>query len=771
MAISMQGNWTVKVRSKEAAYAQQFVISGATSGNGIYPGTVGTSVNVTGKQWSIAIQNNPGTGFQLSDTKIKFPHKVGTNYEFEIWSNDAWIGDKDYNDLILVCSTPVNINDFIIYGNASLYAGHCWFNPCWKGPFVIDTYESLIEVLKNSKLRDEIGRLYPERIPHLPDPPDPGPFKPIVIDLDKEIMQPKIALVYKRIQNADTKSGAKLKTEELTSEFSVSNYTFLKSVQKKPVLADIISSQTELAGIIDELVYAQLCSVKPASNITLSFEEYDRTAGEKAGGAYTGTGNRQLLGDSITDAYGNYIFRFTFDMTFPYIADSTDIAGGEDINVVAYPDVIVKVISFSPYKVLYESAPYYNISNLRRIDLCLPKSSVPPSSTCFNGNLIGSLGNVFLGGDQNSGASFLPDKLKRYGYSNFLEADGKISVGSSLAGFNIECAAWSGIIDMKGCMYDFARTAAENKIKWYTIRIMRDGTNQWAFVSQNYKHPKYSKRNLPNYIGDDVGPFPASLKVDGGPAQNVPAYKNIQREIFVDGVDWEFSGLDRYMQLNTSLYDVKDGVIAPDTFYVRIDGYDAAGNVVPDATDMIALFIHNKPLNFQLSSPSFTDTSIVTAGCNLYRLTNAQLNAEMQLKFMANDPYGFVHSYDLAMSRCPVPMIALKVNSPNPPLSDTLSGANSLSKGDASGNIHNSCNGYSGTLKDFSDAGLINVKFQPSASEGGWIKSGEYFTILAFSLTAYKRVTNGYNTGITDWCCNNGRCYASASIYLERFTP
>lgn len=61
--------------------------------------------------------------------------------------------------------------------------------------------------------------------------------------------------------------------------------------------------------------------------------------------------------------------------------------------------------------------------------------------------------------------------------------------------------------------------------KWYTIRIKRMDTDNWNFVSQNYTHPKFSKRNLPNYFGDDVGPFSTSLFVDGAsPAINVPAY-------------------------------------------------------------------------------------------------------------------------------------------------------------------------------------------------------------------------------------------------------
>jgi 16S rRNA (cytidine1402-2'-O)-methyltransferase len=42
MAINMQGSWTVRVKSKSAAFAQRFVISGASSGNGTYAGNTGT---------------------------------------------------------------------------------------------------------------------------------------------------------------------------------------------------------------------------------------------------------------------------------------------------------------------------------------------------------------------------------------------------------------------------------------------------------------------------------------------------------------------------------------------------------------------------------------------------------------------------------------------------------------------------------------------------------------------------------------------------------
>ena len=102
MIISMQGNWTVSVKAKNASFDQRFIISGALFGNGVHAGNVGVSAVVLGAQWSIAIQNNPGTGFRLSKAQIKFPHKVGSQYVFDIGSEDG--GDDDFNDLVLTCT-------------------------------------------------------------------------------------------------------------------------------------------------------------------------------------------------------------------------------------------------------------------------------------------------------------------------------------------------------------------------------------------------------------------------------------------------------------------------------------------------------------------------------------------------------------------------------------------------------------------------------------------------------------------------------------------
>ena len=754
MIIAMQGNWTVTVKSKSAAFPQRFVVQGATFGNGVKPGTPGTSVFVIGTQWSISIQNDPGTGWRASNTNLKFPVQSGGNYVFDILSDDGGGGgDADFNDLILTCSAPVNINDFIIYGNVTLYSGRCIFNPCRKFPYVIDTYPGFIKAVKNPLIRDYIEEYYPERLHKIvdPNPPDPEPyFKPLVFDTDGQAMQPKTSIIYKNKVTEEKKRSSN--DTEKSSPFAAANFEKVSSSLLNSADRTLLQSKNsiELVKSIDKLF--NICHTDAGSNLTLTFEEYDRTSAELAGDAYTGTGNRRLLGDTITDMNGNYIFRFSFDMAFPGLEDSADFAAGEDVNVVMYPDIIVKIVEYSPFQVRYESAPFYNIPNLKKINLCLPQSSVRVSSACFNGNLIGSLGNVFIGGNQNTTASTSAANLRRYGNSNYLESTGTISVNSSLAGFGIECAAWGGSIDMKGCMYDAAKSAAANTIKWYTIRIWREGTSGLNYVSQNYKHPKFSKRNLPNYIGDDVGPFyPNAGGILNG---TVPAYINIQREIFADGIDWEFSNLDRFMQLNTALYDIIVGVRTPGRFFVRVDGYSSSGAIVPGATDLIALFIHNNGLNFQMTAPKINDPLVVNAGCGLYRLSSSQMKTPIVFSFEANDHLGFVDNYSLTMSRCPGTAINLNANieidlPDNTDGHFTLTGSHLFPGGHNPLNVHHDCPGYRGTEDDYSNAGLVNVEIQPPLVGDGWILTDEYFTIYSFGLTANQRVTNGYNSGLS----------------------
>jgi len=105
----MHGTWTITVKSKSAAFAQQFVVSGGGTNNGPHPGTVGsppvTVLAGAGFPWTIQIQNNPGSGvFRDSAMQLTSPTVLGTGVSFDILSEDA--GDGDFNDLVLTCFQP-----------------------------------------------------------------------------------------------------------------------------------------------------------------------------------------------------------------------------------------------------------------------------------------------------------------------------------------------------------------------------------------------------------------------------------------------------------------------------------------------------------------------------------------------------------------------------------------------------------------------------------------------------------------------------------------
>src|SRR5262249_40951637 len=176
MAITMQGAWTVAVKSKSAAFAQRFIISNAASGNGTYAGDVATPpVFVTGDHWSISIQNAPTAGHWVdSADQITFPTVAAGKVQFDIQSNDAG-ADQDFNDLILTCSAPQTLTDFFLYGHVSYYDDFCIFNPCWRDWLVIETPVALANALKNPYLKVPIEKLYPLRKPALPPRPATRP--------------------------------------------------------------------------------------------------------------------------------------------------------------------------------------------------------------------------------------------------------------------------------------------------------------------------------------------------------------------------------------------------------------------------------------------------------------------------------------------------------------------------------------------------------------------------------------------------------------------
>src|SRR2546423_2409082 len=232
MFISMQGTWTIHVKSMESDNRRRFVSGGAASQNGNHTATAGMSpLMVTGALWTIATQYNSGAGFQQSDTRIKFPVLQGGNYKFDIESNDD-PSFVDFDDLILTCSTPADPSDYLVYGNVSTYSRGCYYNPCYRGWLVIDTAVALRSALQNPLLADVVGRYYPERVPPVivnPNPPDPGPFLPLMINLGGSV-QPnaKVANIFRRTQGEDAGATAAKRSAKDTKAEAISPATDLK---------------------------------------------------------------------------------------------------------------------------------------------------------------------------------------------------------------------------------------------------------------------------------------------------------------------------------------------------------------------------------------------------------------------------------------------------------------------------------------------------------------------------------------------------------------
>jgi len=627
----------------------------------------------------------------------------------------------------------------------------CYFNPIFPGYIVIETARALEMALQNPVLADIIRKLYPQRIPPIiidPNPPDPGPFKPIMINLrDTNQLGSRIADVFQKVKTAPPPS-TKRKLAAAGVRKTQGTYTlkYLKTI-KYPGVPNAKIYDVAAAARLGREVYH--CFYGDLPNITLNFTDYDRTVSELNGDPYTGTGDRRPLGYTVTDMNGNYIFRFTQpDLEQGYDAELDIGNDPDDSESLAFrPDIIVTVPgSNPPSSVKYESPLHKNVPNLCHMNISMPCSAVTAPSFCFNGNLIGGLGDVEIGGDQNNSAGETATDLDRLGYGNHLHADGTISVGnpSNQANLHVNNACWFGIVDVKGCLYNVNRQPGDPVISYYTIRYKKP-EGDWQWVSEQYLHPRFQFRNIPGYTGSLVGPIQMTLNVDysvdnSPDPLSVPAYKNIQKETQVDGIDWEATDLDRYMQLHTSIYEAG----TPGTVFFMVEGYDDQGNFVPNSRDMIALYIDNSFIKYSLDNVWFMpdNGNIIKAECNLYRMKDAYLDAPLHIKFKANDAMGFIDSYKLDFRKCGTIFdIAETYNgvTNTPPV---ISSGTNPTAGDVVEFV-----AYKGTamLNRFGSPDADTIEYTPVI--GSWLNPGESYTMLSVSLSAGKRQTNGKNWG------------------------
>jgi hypothetical protein len=735
MAINMQGSWTVSVKSVEAFEpAQRFVVSGAASGNGTYVAAATTPpVHVTGDHWSISVQMNRGSGFVEIADQITFPVVTSGEYHFDIQANSP-PNDPVFDDVILTCSTPVTLEDYIIYGNVSYYSDSCIFNPCFLPFLVIDTPAALAAALRNPTLKVPIQMLYPDRvalrIPPIPLP-DPPPFSPLVIPLREQTAIPSqvgqvFTVARKTTQSAKAKAAAP--ADAAPAATSAKSLTLSQATLKT-----VDFDRVAVSGIVDHLF--RFCQTGVLPGASLRFQEYDRTNAELAGGSYTGTGSRENLGVGATDRNGNYIFRFSRTLA-QYIHEAqVDVAPGEDVFTQILPDVIVTLLDYMRAGgYCYESAPYWNIPFLKQINVCVPSSCVGRIPTACQGHsAIQGIGNINIG-DVKAGYVAPPGSPPGYGprvgFSNSLGEEGRITAKDTTTTDvpQARCAAWFSSLDFYACFLDHPEVA------YYTMRWRKHLPlyQSWNFFTEEYRHPKPANEGTPGYHGDLVGPqLGVSLHIDGGGAVLAPAYLNIEND-----PNWRLKDRDRKAVITSTIYAPAG---APGPIDLRIEGYDSSGHKVAQADDTITLYIDNSNPDYWIDSVTMADpvshTTEVGGVCALFNL-HGEANTPLTVRFKANQFERFLNRYDLGVRKGNSGGFAIDDNGPG-----LLSAAY----------VHTddlSCNSLEGTFDDPTHDGSGFVFADIVATNGHWLDPGQPFCTFAIQLSCSVRVTNGYNQAV-----------------------
>jgi hypothetical protein len=695
MSLAMQGTWTVSVKSKSAALAQRFTISGALTGNGTHVITTPTSTvfaNVSGPNWAIAIESQDGAVWRTSAMRFKTPVLSGGLIRVDIESND--IGpDQDFDDLILTCTTVNSGSDFVLYGHATAYSGPCIFNPCQRWFLVIDSAAQLAQALKNPIARAALETLYPEAVlPGLKNPPDPGPlrtFTPMMLPTPRAAALPGRAVQLTR----GTEAGA---TRQLV----------LNKGATTPLLDNKLTAQ--LGGLLDGLQRVPLfCHTTVLGNYGLRFQEYDRTSAELSGGAYTGTGPRENLGSTATDAFGNYVFRFSRSVSDIIEEGLNDTAVGEDASVQALPDIIAQVLGAGAIPSA-ETGCVFNVQTLQRIDICVPEGNIVLPSSCADAQILTFIGKISLTSSLNT-----------------VDGTGRITAHSSAGSApTIDCGVWWGNLDLWGCF-------GNGLVTCYTVRSRPLGStsSDWVF------HAAEERREVAGGASKKIGPFfdqvlavpadPTSAKV------TCPRYLNAETDASI---------VQPGAFLKATL---GSGSFSAGSYEVRIDAYNASGDLLKSHD--ITLFIDNSVPTVGISAITLAGVPVIIggSGCTLQTLSPADLDANLDVRFKVDHVNGAILNYGVSVARCN--------EGSNFPVTYAGGGQPSFSwVHDLTVNCETPPNYRRGTLEDPDNdgSGFVTTTLQPDSP---WLGATENFTILRVALGYNWRATNGYSnaSGLT----------------------
>src|SRR5262249_44579723 len=150
--------------------------------------------------------------------------------------------------------------------------------------------------------------------------------------------------------------------------------------------------------------------------------------------------------------------------------ETLDVAPGETLATQIFPDVIVQVLG-TGMAVDFETAPYYNIPNLYRIDLCLPYGAVHPSGACAgHDRVFTKIGDILV------------LKAALDGHPNRFD-NGRITCRNANAP-QVDCAGWRGDLRIYAC---FPQPQNSQPVARYTTRYWRQGIDvDWRFVEEEF---------------------------------------------------------------------------------------------------------------------------------------------------------------------------------------------------------------------------------------------------------------------------------------------
>lgn len=690
MTIGLQGTWTVSVASKSAAWQQRFTIAGSSNGaDGTYDGLTTTPpVLVTGEQWGVTIENNPTGPIEWQPSRMRLANfRVdGSFFKVDLQSDDGGGGDADFNDLILTAAMPLAASDWVVYGTAKSYSGWCLINPCFPFPWVvIDTPLQLERLLAYPDVRPILERAYGPRVADLASRER---FTPLVLPLGGRSTE---GLAVRGATSVELAKKSRGKDVEL-------------KVAEEAIVGRALSPQyttpftRDELDVIGKLRFPFTCTVEPIAEALLRFVEYDRTDAELAGDPYTGFGDRETLGVTATDEFGNYVFAFSRSLDQIVDEALNDVPAGGDATIGARPDLIIQFVDEPDGIARHETAPYYDIPNVRRIDLCIPAAALLPKP-CRGDRVLQYLGDIPI----------VTNPFSK------LWSDGTVSnLPGTEAGPIVRHAAWRGTVDIFGCF-----EGTTTPVTHYTMEVRYD-SEPWTFL--NVQASGLRQQGTSVWTTESYGPTNESLHVNGAllPAVTVPAYRNIELE----------TGWSLYVEHLKARVTVESYLPATlprpvGTVSFRIRGYDAGGNPVAGTSDTVALLVDDAPATGEIGS-------ITVAGgadpgdCALLELPAAGTPLDIRLR--ATDPDGFLAAWSLSA-----------VRGSNHPVG-LIDGATSAPVGGDYADVTPFRFHGTSELTGADLDGFVTLSVTPTG--GDWLQ-GEDFCAFSFELAVTDRTTNG----------------------------